>query len=188
MYPNFVKLNLNISEFYKDPLQTEFATEYTTHWQKYTVALFNKKEFYCSSIVKNWILGEPKNKILSTIPKSLLEIEIPEIIVNTIDPTKADKHAMLGPHKDKVRKCAVNFYVNPEGEVTKFYRYEPKKVIEIDSFVAKKDECWILNTEIPHSVDLKPNHIRKIVSFSFINTPFDEVIKHFSDTITSNEL
>ena len=86
---------------------------------------------------------------------------------------------MLGPHRDRIRQCAINFYLNPIGEETKYYSYAGGKVTQVDSFIAKENECWLLNGDIPHSVDLKPNHIRKILSFSFINTPFEKVLEHF---------
>jgi hypothetical protein len=178
MKPNFIQLNLKLSDFIEEDLTFNESINYTTHWQKYTASLAREKDFYKASVnelpVKNYA-----ERFLTVLPKNLLEEEVPQTVLHVIDPTNDGKHAMLGPHIDKIRKCSINFYINPIGEETKYYAYKNCKLTEVDSFIAKKDECWLLNSDIPHSVDLKENHIRKILSFSFVNTPFNKVLEYF---------
>jgi hypothetical protein len=178
MKPNFVKLDLNIDLILKKTLDIEFFNAYSTTWQKYTAALKKEKEFNAVPVSK-YIVKNHVEEALSIFPEELLAIERPEFIMNILDPTDTHQHSMVGPHRDFVRKCAVNFYLNPIGEETKYYLYAGGKVTQVDSFIAKQNECWLINTDIPHSVDLKPNHIRKILSFSFINTPFEKVSEYF---------
>jgi hypothetical protein len=178
MKPHFIQLNLKLNNFIETDLTFNEAVNYTTYWQKYTASLAKEKDFYKASITKFPIKNHAEH-FLSLLPKKLLKEEIPETVLNIIDPTGSDKHAMLGPHIDRIRKCAINFYINPIGEETKYYSYAAGKVTQVDSFIAKQNECWLLNTDIPHSVDLKPNHIRKILSFSFVNTPFEKVAEYF---------
>jgi hypothetical protein len=177
MKPYFIQLNLKLSSFTEAELVFDGAVNYTTHWQKYTASLAKEKNFYKASITKFPIKNNAE-LFLDMLPKRLLGEETPETVLNIIDPAN-NKHAMLGPHTDRVRKCAINFYINPVGEETKYYTYKDCKITEVGSFIAKKGECWLLNTDIPHSVDLKQNHVRKILSFSFVNLPFEKVSEYF---------
>jgi hypothetical protein len=181
MKPNFVQLDLKLNNFIEAELTFNEAVNYTTYWQKYTASLARKKDFYKASITK-FPIKDHVESFLNILPKKLLEEEIPETVFNVIDPTKADKHAMLGPHRDRIRQCAINFYLNPIGEETKYYSYAAGELTQVDSFIAKQNECWLINTDIPHSVDLKQNHVRKILSFSFVNTPFEKVVEYFECT------
>jgi hypothetical protein len=170
MKPNFIQLNLKLNNFIETDFTFDEEFRYTTHWQKYTVSLAREKDFYKAPITQ-FPIKKNAEHFLDILPKKLLEEEIPGIIFNVIDPTNDGKHAMLGPHVDKIRKCAINFYLNPTGEETKYYAYKDCKITQVDSF--------IVNSDIPHSVDLKQNHIRKILSFSFVNTPFEKVLEYF---------
>ena len=181
MKPNFIQLNLKLNDFVETDLTFSQSINYTTHWQKYTASLAREKDFYKAS-VNEFPVNNHMERFLTVLPKNLLEEEIPKIVLHTIDPTNDGKHAMLGPHIDKIRKCSINWYINPIGEETKYYAYKGCKLTEVDSFIAKKDEVWLLNSDIPHSVDLKPNHTRKILAFSFVNMPFEKVSEYFEQT------
>lgn len=146
--------------------------------QKYGLALSKIFDFVSVPNATYEIKANDKDQILKCIPKSLLDIEIPEVWVLNIKPANTTDPTMLAPHIDKVRKCCINIYINPHDEKTTYYEYKSGKLNEIGNFVAKHGECWALDSDIPHSVLLSPPHIRRAISISFIKTEYQEVIKH----------
>jgi hypothetical protein len=147
-------------------------------WQKYGLSL--KKDLdYEASIANTFEVSDKiKSEILSTIPIELLEIEIPQVWYLEVAGSD-DVTTMVPPHTDKFRICTINYYLNTNGETTHYYKYESGVMEEIESFCAQKNECWILNTTIPHSVKLVPNKTRSILGASFLKTPFEKVISFF---------
>lgn len=148
--------------------------------QKYGLALRKMIDFISVPNSTYELKEEDKHKILAGLPKSLLDVEVPEVWVLNIQPTESDETTMLAPHVDKVRKCCINIYVDTHGERTSYYEYRAGKLEEKYSFVAKDGECWALDSEKPHSVLLSPPHIRKAISISFVHTPYSEIIKHLT--------
>jgi hypothetical protein len=73
----------------------------------------------------------------------------------------------------------INYYINTNVESTHYYNYESGVIKEIESFSSKTDECWILNTTIPHSVKLIPGKTRSVIGVSFLHTPYEKVISFF---------
>jgi hypothetical protein len=136
-------------------------------WQKYGLSL--KKDVDYDKI---------KSEVLSTIPKELLNIEIPHVWYLEVTGSD-DITTMVPPHIDSFRICTINYYINTNGETTHYYNYESGVIKEIDSFCSNDNECWILNTTIPHSVKLIPNKTRSIIGVSFLVTPFEKVISFF---------
>jgi hypothetical protein len=147
--------------------------------QKYGLALQKTLEFISVPNATYDMKDSDKAAVIQCLPQSLLDIEVPEVWVLNIKPTESKDLTMLAPHVDKVRKCCLNIYVDPHGEKTTYWEYQHGKLQEKYSFVAQHGECWIMDSDQPHSVTLSPPHVRKAISVSFINTPYQEVIKHF---------
>jgi hypothetical protein len=147
-------------------------------WQKYGLSL-KKNVDYDAAIANTFEVSDQlKSEVLSKIPKELLNIEVPHIWY--LEVTGGDNKTMIPPHIDSFRICTINYYINTNGESTHYYNYEPGIVKEIESFCSKDNECWILNTTIPHSVKLIPGKTRSILGASFLNTPYERVISFFS--------
>jgi len=147
-------------------------------WQKYGLSL-KKDVDYDAAIANTFeVSDEIKLEVLSKIPTELLNIEVPHIWYLEVTGSEGDK-TMIPPHIDSFRICTINYYINTNGESTHYYIYEPGFVREIDSFCSKDNECWILNTTIPHSVKLIPGKKRSILGASFLNTPYEKVISFF---------
>jgi hypothetical protein len=175
----YQKLNINfdIDGIDTDAGNLEMHAEYSRP-QKYGLALSKIFSFVSVPNATYEIKAEDKKHILKHIPKSLLEIEVPEVWVLNIKPADTQETTMLAPHVDKVRKCCINIYVDPHGERTTYYEYANGKISEIGSFVAQHGECWALDSDRPHSVLLAPPHTRRAISISFIHTPFHRVMEH----------
>ena len=147
-------------------------------WQKYGLSL--KKEVdYDAAIANTFEVSDKiRSEVLSKIPPELLNIEVPHIWYLEVTGGEYSK-TMIPPHIDSFRICTINYYINTNGESTHYYNYEPGVVKEIEHFFSKDNECWILNTTIPHSVKLIPGKTRSILGASFLNTPYDKVISFF---------
>ena len=148
-------------------------------WQKYGLSL--KKDVDYDAAIGNTfeVSDDIKSEVLSKIPRELLDIEVPHIWYLEITGGEYDK-TMLPPHIDSFRICTINYYINTNGETTQYYNYESGSMKEIDSFCSNDNECWILNTTIPHSVKLISGKTRSILGASFLNTPYEKVIIFFS--------
>jgi len=147
-------------------------------WQKYGLSL-KKVLDYDAAIANTFEVSDKiKSEVLSKIPAELLNIEVPHIWYLEVTGGENFK-TMIPPHIDSFRICTINYYINTNGESTHYYNYEPGFVKEIESFTSKENECWILNTTIPHSVKLIPGKTRSILGASFLNTPYDKVISFY---------
>ena len=90
--------------------------------------------------------------------------------------------------------ASLNLYFNASGgeDITTFYerqndnqidvgavkRFNETDLIPIATFTANQGDCYLLNTFIPHSVELKqPNDVRTILRFTWLDTSFEEVLK-----------
>jgi hypothetical protein len=148
-------------------------------WQKYGLSLKEKVDYKPAIANTFEVSDQIKSEVLSTIPKDLLDIEVPHIWYLEVSGTD-DVETMVPPHIDSFRICTINYYLQTNGETTHYYNYESGDLEEIGSFCAKTNECWILNTTIPHSVKLLPEKRRSVIGVSFIKTPFEKVINFFS--------
>ena len=147
-------------------------------WQKYGLSL-KKEVYYDAAIATTFEVSDKiKSEVLSKIPTELLNIEVPHIWYLEVTGGVGNK-TMVPPHIDSFRICTINYYINTNGESTHYYSYEPGVLKEIESFSSKDNECWILNTTIPHSVNLIPGKTRTILGASFLNTPYEKVIRFF---------
>ena len=150
-----------------------------SRWQKYGLSL--KKDIdYDAAIASTFeVSDEIKSEVLSKIPTELLNIEVPHIWYLEVTGNE-NNSTMIPPHVDSFRICTINYYIKTNGESTHYYNYEPGVVKEIESFCSKDNECWILDTTIPHSVKLISGKTRSILGASFLNTPYEKVISFFS--------
>jgi hypothetical protein len=180
MHNCFKQINTKIE--FNDTLTDIKSDLHMTHdkWQKYGLTL-KKKENYEASIATTYeVTDQVKSYVLSTIPTELLQLETPQVWYLEVTGTTAST-TMLPPHIDTFRICTINFYINTNGEKTKFYEYKSGTTMdEIGEFCAKNDECFILNTTVPHSVKLMPEKTRSVIGASFLNTPYEKVITYFS--------
>ena len=169
-----VKIKLNNS---LEDLKSDLHMSHSK-WQKYGLSLKRDVDYDAAIATTFEVSDEIKSNILSTIPTELLNIEIPHVWYLEVTGSD-DIKSMLPPHIDSFRICTINYYINTNGETTHYYKYESGVMEEIESFCSEKNECWVLNTTIPHSVNLVPNKTRSILGASFLNTPFEKVISFF---------
>lgn len=116
--------------------------------------------------------------ILSTLPKSLLAVETPEVVLMEFHAHK-HKPSVVAPHVDLNRCCGINFYLEVSGGITSFYRWDKqsKSCFPEQSICANQGDVWILNTSVPHSVEIESNTVRRMISCSFVTTSFHSVVE-----------
>lgn len=122
-----------------------------------------------------------KDKIVFNIPPRRVNITI-------IEPGGANY-----AHTD-VNSVALNYYIKAEEEITTFfdnpdghknpsfargaYSYDIQKLIPISHFQAKTNECYLLNTHIPHLVtNVHEKYDRIILRFIWNKKSFDEILE-----------
>lgn len=141
--------------------------------QKYGVALLRKKQFTSVPNRSYVASDEDTAYVVSQLPQKLLDIEVPKLWVLDMRATE-DQDVMLAPHVDGVRVTAINVYSNTNGERTCFYEYTAGGDIqEVDSFVAVDGDVWLMDVSKPHAVELKPGKNRRVLTLSFITTPYE---------------
>lgn len=148
---------------------------YINEHQKYSVALKRRRDYDHASPVLHVIDEVGTRLFREQLPRELLELEVPEVILLTVTPERPSGDLIFPPHVDKIRLCCVNVYLTPHEERTVYYRYDGGTMCEVESFVAKDGECWVLDTTAPHAVELSYPYCRRMVSASFVHTPFETV-------------
>jgi len=119
---------------------------------------------------------EDKQQLLKVLPADLLTIEIPDVILLSMD-AQPVKSPSVTAHIDYNRRCALNYYLLVNGETTHYYEWCKKEnsLTEVDMFCAKNNEWWLMDTSKPHAVMLIPNKQRLLLSYSFKKTAFTRV-------------
>ena len=103
--------------------------------------------------------------------KDILDMIMPKEYQKYFYTTIMKINRQIPPHTDSGIKTTINFYIQTDNCLTKFYRFKnnnPKTkqvenqsdgfifdlndLEEIDSFIAKPTEGWVLNVTKPHSV------------------------------------
>lgn len=114
--------------------------------------------------------------LLSQLPKKVLELEIPQVFILKVDPSDSP-FPILAAHVDLNRSCGINIYIEANGERTHYYDWDSttKTLSETECFIAKKGECWLMDTTIPHSVSLVTGMQRVMLTFSFVKSPYQTV-------------
>lgn len=115
---------------------------------------------------------------LQQLPKTILDIEIPYVFLLDIK-TPDCTQAVLPAHIDINKLCGINVYIQAQGEVTKFYDWNSvsRSSTYVEEFCATQGETWLMNNQQPHSVDLIKNCQRRILTYSFIKTPYNQILE-----------
>jgi hypothetical protein len=119
---------------------------------------------------------EDKRQLLSLLPQKLVLLEVPDVVMLSMQGLLVEQPSVTA-HIDYNRRCALNFYLQANGETTKYYKWDRsnKQLIEVGMFCAKTNEWWLMDTTKPHAVMLVPNEHRTVLSYSFQKTSFAKV-------------
>jgi hypothetical protein len=170
---SFLKLD------WKAPFGAEMARCATLHHQ------FNKKQKYNKHLPDEYTsvptesLSLPEafaSQAIAVAPAAISVLEIPQAFLIRMAATDALK-PVLPAHVDYNRTCGINFYLEAGGETTHYYDWDQTSCTlqETASFQASQGDCWLIDTSIPHSVSLKPNQQRLILTLSFTKASFAQV-------------
>jgi len=116
-------------------------------------------------------------QLLAQLPKAVLAVEVPHVFILQMEPSEAQT-PVLGAHVDFNRSCGINIYLDANGETTHYYSWDEdsKALQEEERFVAEAGDCWIMDTSVPHSVSLVPNKARRMLTFSFVKSSYEQVL------------
>ena len=164
---------------WKAPFGAEMARCATLHHQ------FNKKQKYNKHLPDEYTsvptesLSLPEafaSQAIAVTPAAIKGLEIPQVFLIRMAATDALK-PVLPAHVDYHRTCGINFYLEAGGETTHYYDWNQtsRTLQETASFEASQGDCWLIDTSIPHSVSLKPNQQRLILTLSFTKASFAQV-------------
>lgn len=164
---------------WKAPFGAEMARCATLHHQ------FNKKQKYNKHLPDEYTsvptesLSLPEafaSQAIAVTPAAIKGLEIPQVFLIRMAATDALK-PVLPAHVDYHRTCGINFYLEAGGEITHYYDWDQasRTLQETASFEASQGDCWLIDTSIPHSVSLKPNQQRLILTLSFTKASFAQV-------------
>lgn len=102
-------------------------------------------------------------------------------------------NGLLRPHIDHKISCCVNYYIESNNCTTTFYKkqkssipsvcygeytanlYNVEELIELDSFIAKDGECYLLNVSEIHSVTIPKFGVRKFLTFNWFDRSYEEI-------------
>jgi len=116
---------------------------------------------------------------LQHLPPCLLEQEVPDVFILEAPAVEGDA-PVIPPHVDYRRLCGLNVYLEASGEITQFYSWDAKTKMStvVEQFVAQPGDCWLLDTSVPHGVLLIKNKTRRMLTFSFSQLTFGEVLAY----------
>lgn len=114
--------------------------------------------------------------LLRQLPQSVLEIEIPQVLILTMEASDAPLPT-LAAHVDLNRSCGINIYLETSGEKTHYYDWdqETQTMVETEHFVAESGDCWLIDTQVPHSVSLVTGKKRSMLTYSFVSAPYNRI-------------
>jgi hypothetical protein len=164
---------------WKVPFGVEIAQCATLHHQFSKKQKYNKHlpDEYTSVPTESLSLPETfASQAIAVVPAAIRGLEIPQAFLIRMAATDASK-PVLPAHVDYNRTCGINFYLEADGETTHYYDWNQtsRTLQEKASFEASQGDCWLIDTSIPHSVTLKPNQQRLILTLSFTKASFAEV-------------
>lgn len=137
------------------------------------------------------------NKIEGLIVQEMLNL-VPSEFKDKFEVCVMEITSTLVPHIDSYIKCSVNYYFNADDERTVFYRvltgahgfpmktdrdtgkkFKYSDVEEIDSFIAKPSEVWILDVSKPHNLISPDNKVanRKAIVLQTSHFTYDQVLE-----------
>lgn len=157
---------------------SQFREEYLSPHQKYTKVQKYARGLGGATIPHTETLKlSNEDEFLSKLPEKLLVLERPHLFLLEL-PAADVENAVLPAHVDLNKTCGINVYLEANGEVTKFYRWdkEERKSHYVEEFCAKQGDVWLMDTSTPHSVDLLRNTRRRMITFSFTKLKYVEVL------------
>ena len=164
---------------WKAPFGAEIARCATFHHRFSKKQKYNKHlpDEYTSVPTESLSLPEAfASQAIAVAPAAIRGLEIPQAFLIRMVATDVLK-PVLPAHVDYNRTCGINFYLEAGGETTHYYDWDKPScnLQETASFQASQGDCWLIDTSIPHSVSLKPNQQRLILTLSFTKASFAQV-------------
>lgn len=121
-----------------------------------------------------------EDELIDQLPVDLLKQERPYLLFLEL-PAIDTPNPVLPAHRDYGKKSSINIYLETAGEKTTFYNWnnEQQKSEFAEEFCASTNDIWLMDTNTPHSVTLKPNKARKLLCFCFAKLPYETVLESF---------
>ena len=143
-----------------------------------------------TKLIRRFVPKKFREKICSKLPAQLTaciqgihltESRPLEVHIHTSD------HAVLNiyyrTHDEVTAFWAGDIKHNDITVVDDFYSLvDTDKLIQVESFIAKSGDAWLLNTRQPHSVSMSNVDKNRMMIQVFFNRPFDEIVEYFHDT------
>jgi hypothetical protein len=122
-----------------------------------------------------------ETEFVAQLPEELIAIEWPSVFMLEL-PALDAQDPVLPAHVDINKTCGINVYMDTHGEVTKFYRWgrDSRQSEYVEEFCADTGDVWLMDTSVPHSVDMMPNKSRRMLTFSFTKMKYAEVLSCFA--------
>jgi hypothetical protein len=120
-------------------------------------------------------------EFVAQLPEALVAIEWPSLFMLEL-PALDAQDPVLPAHIDINKTCGINVYLETHGEVTKFYQWsrDSRQSEYVEEFCADTGDVWLMDTSVPHSVDMVPNKSRRMLTFSFTKAKYAEVLSCFA--------
>lgn len=121
-----------------------------------------------------------EDELIDQLPAELLSQERPYLLYLEL-PAIDTPNPVLPAHRDYGKKSSINVYLETAGEVTTFYNWnrEQQRSDFAEEFCASTNDIWLMDTDTPHAVALKPNKARKLLCFCFAKMPYEKVLEAF---------
>jgi hypothetical protein len=120
-------------------------------------------------------------EFVAQLPEELVAIEWPSVFMLEL-PALDAQDPVLPAHVDINKTCGINVYLDAHGETTKFYHWsrDSRQSEYVEEFCADTGDVWLMDTSVPHSVDMVPNKTRRLLTFSFTKMKYAEVLSCFA--------
>lgn len=160
------------------PFREELLASHQKYYrvQKYARNLDGTSIPYTETLT---VLNEAE--FVAQLPEELVAIEWPSVFMLEL-PALDAQDPVLPAHVDINKTCGINVYMDTHGEVTKFYKWgrDSRQSEYVEEFCADTGDVWLMDTSVPHSVDMVPNKPRRMLTFSFTKMKYAEVLSCFA--------
>lgn len=160
------------------PFREELLASHQKYYrvQKYARNLDGTSIPYTETLT---VLNEAE--FVAQLPEELVAIECPSVFMLEL-PALDAQDPVLPAHVDINKTCGINVYMDTHGEVTKFYKWgrDSRQSEYVEEFCADTGDVWLMDTSVPHSVDMVPNKPRRMLTFSFTKMKYAEVLSCFA--------
>ena len=160
------------------PLREELLASHQKYYrvQKYARNLDGTSIPYTETLK---VLNEAE--FVAQLPEEVVAIERPGVFMLEL-PALDAQDPVLPAHVDINKTCGINVYLDTHGEVTKFYKWgkDSRQSEYVEEFCADTGDVWLMDTSVPHSVDMVPNKPRRMLTFSFTKMKYAEVLSCFA--------